>query len=295
MARPLRIQRPDLTYHVTARGNARGRIFVDDVDRCRFLEILAETAASHALMIHSYCQMENHYHLVFTTTRANLSTALRRQNGVYAQWWNRRHKRCGHVFQSRFFAQVVERDEYLLEACRYVVLNPVRANIVLRPEQWPWSNYRATIGLAPHPSFLNDGDLLAKFGSVGGEEVDSTRRAFRSFVEAALLPASRSQSQSLLRRGPVVGSRRYATLLLRGDDHSTEIPSKECRQARPTLTALFRGAVRLRQRREAMATAYIAHEYSMRQIAGFLGLHYTTVSRAIREVRQVPDRAKTDK
>ncbi len=143
MARPLRIQRPNLTYHITSRGNNRARLFLDDVDRIRFLEILEDTVTSFALLVHSYCEMDNHYHLVVTTPRGNVSRAMRHQNGVYAQWWNRRHKRCGHAFQGPFNAQVVECDEYLLEVCRYVALNPVRANMVRRPEKWPWSSYRA--------------------------------------------------------------------------------------------------------------------------------------------------------
>jgi putative transposase len=125
MARPLRIEFPGALYHVTARGNARQDIFLDDEDRQRFLGVLARGVSRFHLLLHAYCLMENHFHLVVETPEANLSKAMRQLNGVYTQAFNRRHKRVGHVLQGRFKAIVVDRDSYLLELCRYVVLNPV--------------------------------------------------------------------------------------------------------------------------------------------------------------------------
>src|SRR3954466_1537135 len=130
MARSLRIQCAGLTYHVTARGVRRLHIYLDDVDRRQFLVILAAVVERYDLRCHAYCEMSNHYHLALTTREANLSRAMQQLNGDYAQWWNWRHERVGHVFQGRFNAQVVQDGRYLANVCRYIVLNPVRAGIV---------------------------------------------------------------------------------------------------------------------------------------------------------------------
>ena len=155
MARALRIQAAGLTYHVTARGTGRMSIYRDDVDRRRFLALLASLSREHGLACHAYCLMSNHYHLVLTTSQANLSTTMRQLNGIYAQKWNARHAHVGHVFQGRYVAQLVQDGQYFLTVCRYVALNPVRAGLVVTPDRWPWSSFGATAGLCPAPRFLS--------------------------------------------------------------------------------------------------------------------------------------------
>ncbi len=135
MARPLRIEYPGALYHITARGNAREPIFKDDTDRRAFLEILGNVIERHQWRCHAYCLMGNHYHLLIETPKANLSPGMRQLNGIYTQAFNRRHARVGHVLQGRFKAILVDKDSYLLELCRYIVLNPVRANMVKLPKQ----------------------------------------------------------------------------------------------------------------------------------------------------------------
>ena len=134
MARPLRIQFPGATYHVTSRGNAQQAIFLDDDDRHTFLSVLERVVSRFRIVVHAYCLMDNHFHLLVETPEANLSKAVRHLNGVYTQTFNRRRARVGHVLQGRFKAIVVDRDSYLLELCRYVVLNPVRARITRKPD-----------------------------------------------------------------------------------------------------------------------------------------------------------------
>ena len=129
MARPLRIEFPSALYHVTSRGDRREPIFEDDEDRRKFLRVLAETVDRFNWICHAYCLMTNHYHLVVETPEANLSKGMRQLNGVYTQASNRRHRRTGHLFQGRFKAILVDKDSYLLELTRYVVLNPVRAKM----------------------------------------------------------------------------------------------------------------------------------------------------------------------
>ena len=141
--RPLRRDLGDGIYHVTARSVARTDLFADDLDRVTFVRLLAGTAARHGWGCEAFCLMGTHYHLILATSCARLSRGLHRLNGVYAQGFNRRHRRSGHLFGSRFSSWLVESDDHLREACRYVLLNPVRAGLCARPEDWPWSGSRS--------------------------------------------------------------------------------------------------------------------------------------------------------
>lgn len=147
-----------------SRGNGRMHIFHDDEDYRRFVYLLGDVVEEFDIECWNYCLMPNHYHATLRPTQANLSNAIRRLNSVYGQWWNRRHGRVGHVFQGRFKDQVVDRDGYLLTLSRYVVTNPVRGRLVERPEDWPWSSYRATAGLSEAPAFLAVSSTLRLFG-----------------------------------------------------------------------------------------------------------------------------------
>src|SRR5436853_5298437 len=140
MARPLRLEYPGALYHVTARGNAKSDIYLDDGDRRIFERILGTTVTRHRWLLHAFCLMGNHYHLLLETPLPNLSKGMHRLNGSYSQCFNRRHQRVGHVLQGRFTALLVERESYLLELARYVPLNPVRAGFVSSPADWQWSS-----------------------------------------------------------------------------------------------------------------------------------------------------------
>ena len=135
MSRPLRLEIAGGLYHVTSRGDRREDIYHDDTDRLTWLAILAQTCERFNWQIHAWCQMNNHYHLIVETVEGNLSAGMRQLNGVYTQTVNRRHHRSGHVFQGRYKGILVERDSYLLELSRYVVLNPVRAGMVKHTKQ----------------------------------------------------------------------------------------------------------------------------------------------------------------
>jgi REP element-mobilizing transposase RayT len=143
-----------------SRGDRKEAIYLDDWDRQLFLEVTALAVQRYDLCILSYCLMRNHYHFVLQTREPNLSRAMRHINGVYTQKYNRRHDTCGHVFQGRFTAHLIAKDAYLMEACRYVELNPVRAQLVQSADEWQWSSYRARTGLAPCPSWLGEADFL---------------------------------------------------------------------------------------------------------------------------------------
>jgi putative transposase len=132
---------PDGTYHVTSRGNGGQRIVLDDEDRRTWIETFGQVTLRFGWIVHAYCLLDNHFHIVVATTIENLSRAMQRLNGDYAQGFNRRHGRTGHLFQGRYHAKVIESDEYLEEACRYVVLNPVRAGLCAGEGDWPWARF----------------------------------------------------------------------------------------------------------------------------------------------------------
>ena len=182
MARPLRLEFPGAVYHVTSRGNARQRIFFGDADRELFLDTLAHVISRYGWLCHAYCLMDNHYHLLVETPRANLSLGMRQLNGIYTQTFNRRHHRAGHLFQGRFKAILVEKESYLLELCRYIVLNPVRVKSTVAAQAWKWSSYRATAGLSAAPELLTTDWLLGQFG---GSRATAQQR-YREFVKEGL-------------------------------------------------------------------------------------------------------------
>lgn len=160
-----------------ARGNGRMAIFLDDRDYREIIHLFGEIGERYGLQCWNYCVMPNHYHLTVQPSRANLSEAIQYLNGEYAKWWNKRHNLVGHAFQGRFKDQIVGEESYLLTLSRYVVMNPVRAGLVARPEDWLWSSYRATIGDCPPPSFLAISKTLSLFGQ--GPENELQERFIR--------------------------------------------------------------------------------------------------------------------
>jgi REP element-mobilizing transposase RayT len=181
MGRPLRVEDPSCAYHVTARGNDGRDVYLDAVDRRMFLSLLGRATLEHRWTVLGYCLMTNHYHLLLEIPRGGLSAGMRELNGGYSRWANRRHARSGHLFRNRFGAARIDRDSHLLEACRYVVLNPVRAGLCPTPRTWRWSSYRACAGLEPAPRFLALATLLQLFGA----DLRRAQASFRSFVDDA--------------------------------------------------------------------------------------------------------------
>ena len=172
MARPLRIEFPGALYHVTSRGDGRDDIYFEDQDRELWLNVLDLVCGRYNWIIHAYCQMGNHYHLLIETPDGNLARGMRQLNGVYTQRFNQAHNRVGHVFQGRYKAIIVQKDAYLLELSRYIVLNPVRAHMVRTARDWAWCNYRATAGMASAPKWL-DTDRLCRTQARGADFIPS--------------------------------------------------------------------------------------------------------------------------
>jgi len=279
MTRPLRVEFEGAVYHVTSRGNAGNDIYLADADRMLFLKILTDTVERYHWQCHAYCLMSNHYHLLIETPEANLSRGMRHLNGVYTQCFNRTHRRMGHIFQGRFKAVLMEKESHLLESARYIVLNPVRAEIVKHPRDWKWSSYRATAGETSPPAFLALDWLLAQF--------DTRRRqaflAYRRFVkEGKGIPLWDG-----LKGGVLLGSDTFVEQMrprLRQLD-SQEISRTERLLGHPSLEQLFDGIEDDHQLRDQrIHEAFRLHGYTLFQLQERLGLHYSTISRIAKRV-----------
>lgn len=275
MARPLRIEFPGALYHVTSRGDRREVIFADDEDRLIFLDTLAEVVQRFHWLCHAYCLMGNHYHLVIETPEGNLSKGMRQLNGVFTQATNRRHQRSGHLFQGRFKAILVDGDSYLLELARYVVLNPVRAQIVRQPEDWPWSSYRATLGQVASPRWLATDSLLSQFG----RRRSRARQRYQGFVLDGI---GKGSIWSALRQQIYLGDDGFVKRMqdqgeVRGDVLS--IPKRQRRAPPPSLAQIDAAST---DRNSAIVAAYATGAYSYREIAAFYKLHLATVGRIVR-------------
>jgi putative transposase len=280
MARPLRIEFAGAVYHVTSRGNARADIFEADSDRETFLRILGVVVKRFNWLCHAYCLMNNHYHLLIETPEGNLSAGMRQLNGVYTQAFNRAHRRDGHVFKGRFAAILVEKESHLLELCRYVVLNPVRAGMVDRPEQYRWSSYLSTLGKAAKPALLTTRWLLGNFSNTLAE----SRRRYRQFVTAGMddieSPWGKLSGQILL---GTEGFVQRVKELLGAKVDIPEIPRRQRHVGRPALADLFPpGALMQKQLRNRLVRlAHGTYGYTMKELSRALGVHYTTISKVI--------------
>ena len=215
----MRIEFPGAVYHITSRGNERRDIFRDDDDRRQFLELLGEVVRRFGWIVTAYTLMTNHFHLAIETPTPTLSRGMQWLNGSYAAWFNRRHKRWGHLLGDRFHAFLVEKESYYLELLRYVVLNPVRARMVERPEQYAWSSYRATAGYEAAPAWLKVGEIAALFG-----EAEDWRENYKAYVEETLTSEERLfdkvERQIYLGTEEWVASmRKIVESKLRSDDH----------------------------------------------------------------------------
>jgi hypothetical protein len=220
--------------------------------------------------------MDNHIHLLIDTPQPNLSRGMRQLNGVYTQRFNRRHSRVGHLFQGRFQAILVEKDGYLLELARYIVLNPVRAKIVKTPERYPWSSYRPMLGVAPVPPALAIEWVLEQFARTRA----TARRRYAKFVHDGIgVPGPWDEIKGQVLLGSEAFIERLAPQLQ--GCSTAEIPKRQRVVHRPSLKAFLAGSDSRMARNKAMAQAYLTHGYTLTEIGRAVGLHYATISRII--------------
>jgi putative transposase len=233
MARPLRIELAGGLYHVMSRGNERRAIVRDDADRQRRLDWLERTVETYGWRLHAFVLMTNHEHLFLETPEPNLSAGMHLLNGSYTGYFNFRHRRAGHLFQGRFKAHLIEKEGYYLEISRYIHLNPVRAKMVQRPEEWPWSSYAGYQRARAERDWVSYERVLAEFGG----EAREARRQYARFVRAGLDDPPRSPWATAL-GGLIVGSERFAMRirrLLEGRRLDADVPQLGRVRPRPTL------------------------------------------------------------
>ncbi len=291
MARPLRLEFAHALYHVTSRGDRREDIYLDDADREAWLAVLGQVCKRFNWTVHAYCLMSNHYHLLVETPDANLSAGMRQLNGVYTQLVNRRHGRVGHVYQGRFKAIVVQKDAYLMELARYVVLNPVRAGVVGDAGDWPWSSYAAMMAPAgkARADWLTVDKLLVFFASQGqSADRERAQQRYADHVRAGVgLPPIWDELKAQI----FLGSDAFVdklTAWAQGESAQAmtrtsrlEIPQAQ-RRSRPKPLASYEKDCHP-DRNAAVVAAYASGGYTMGQLATHFGLHYTSVSRIIKD------------
>ncbi len=287
MARPLRIEFPGAIYHVTSRGNAHQAIFEDDADRLEFFAVLTGAVERYGWLCHAYCLMDNHYHLMVETPDGNLARGMARLNGLYTQRFNRHHQRIGHLFQGRYKAILVERESYLLELCRYLVLNPVRAGLVRRAAAYRWSSYRATAGDEPAPRFLTTDWVLSQFATRRRQ----ARERYAAFVAEG---AARSSPWAALQGQALLGGAGFVRSLrphLEEAAGLSEVPRAQRTLGRPALARGLgaKAGLAKAERNRRIAEAHLRHGYTLTEIGRYVGLHYTTVSRIVTAAESNPE------
>ncbi len=276
MARPLRIEYPGALYHITSRGDGRKNIYLSSIDKTNFLQILGDTCRKYGWYCHSYCLMSNHYHLLIETPLGNLSQGMRHLNGVYTQRFNRFHSRVGHVFQGRFKAILVEKENYLLELARYIVLNPVRAKMVSHVGDWKWSSYLATIGESQLPSWLTTDWLLSCFNT----DRNSSLQYYKKFIQGGINASSPWNS---LTNQIYLGSKEFVKEVMQRIDSANdlnEIPKIQYSEPR-THKTLEEYKIECGTRDEVIILAYSSGGYTMKEIGDYFNLHYSRISKIV--------------
>jgi putative transposase len=270
MSRPLRLQYEGAVYHLTSRGNARQKVFLDDTDRKKFLDVLSEVVSRYQWLCHAYCLMDNHYHLLVETPKGNLSLGMRQLNGIYTQAFNRSHRRVGHLFQGRYKAILVQKESHLLELCRYVVLNPLRVKVRDRVDQWKWSSFKATAGLDRVPEYLTVDWILSQFGNKRGK----AQARYAAFVREGLesRPWDKVQGQIYL------GDEEFLERHTKGMEELKEVPRAQRQRIKPSLAHVLKSGD------QGIMEAYREHGYTMKQVTEHLGVHYATISRRLRRL-----------
>lgn len=287
MARPLRIVYPGAFYHITSRGNEQKNVFKSQMDREKFLEYLESATERYGAVIHAYCLLSNHYHLLLETPTGNLSQIMRHINGAYTTYFNVKRKRAGHLFQGRFKAFLVEFNEYAQELSRYIHLNPVRAGMVERPEAYRWSSYQSYIGQSPAPKWLQMGAVLEYFGTLETE----SKKKYRDFVEDLLGKEYDSPLQNAFGTS-VLGTPGFVEMIT--TTHLAEkvlarsVPEIRQFKAFPEPSEILKAAARVMKGNEKLARQigmYLCHKYSgkkLREIGELFGVGETAIAEARR-------------
>jgi len=287
MARPLRIEYPGAFYHVTSRGDEQKDVFKNQRDREKFLAYLESATERYGAVVHAYCLMSNHYHLLLETPAGNLSQIMRHINGAYTTYFNIKRKRSGHLFQGRYKAILVEFDEYALELSRYIHLNPVRVGMVARPEEYRWSSYNNFIGQGSAPTWLKLETILDYFGKKKKEAM----KKYRSFVEDLLGKEYDSPSQNTFGTA-VLGTAEFIEMVT--SEHLSKkaidraVPGIRQFKTSPEPEEIMKAVAAVMGENEKLARQvgmYLCHKYSgkkLREIGNLFGVGETAIAEARR-------------
>ena len=228
--------------------------------------------------------MKNHYHLLVETPEGNISRGMRYINGVYTQYFNKKNERVGHLFQGRYKSIVVDKESYLLELIRYIVLNPLRAKIVKDQEKYEWSSYQSIVGLSKRPEYLYTDFVLSQFSNEKKKAIEF----FKRFVADGI--GGEDPEKSLVGE-LILGNRKFINNLkniLKSKRDQKEIPRMQRYADEKSLDEIFKMEVKERiQRDKLIYKSYIEYGYTMKEVSEYLGVHYSTVSKAIKRVENL--------
>lgn len=297
MARPLRLEFEGAFYHITSRGNLRDRIFFDDKDREKFLDILRRTKERYGYILHAYALMENHYHLFLETPKANISQIMQNINTSYTVYINKRHKRFGHLFQGRFKGIIVDKETYLIVLSRYIHLNPVRARMVKDPEDYRWTSYREYIGAYKEKeSIVDTAETLSYFSKTK----TAAMKAYGDFVKEGT--GERNNPLEDVETGVLLGSKIFIAkirVMLQRRKPDEEIPQlKKLREIIPVDKVvkvcckyygkkeeeLLKKGKGKEERQTAIYVSKIMSNTKNREIGRYFGIKGSTVSETLKRV-----------
>jgi len=298
MARPLRITFPGAFYHVTSRGNEGRTVFKSRRDREKFVEYLESASHRYKAVIHAYCLMDNHYHLLVETPLGNLPQIMHHINGAYTTYFNVKRKRSGHLFQGRYKAILVAIDEYAKELSRYIHLNPVRAKLVEIPEKYDWSSYKFYIGKQKSPKWLYRNFILSYFGT----DISNAQKGYQRFVNAL----ANAQHENLLEQvvsSTLLGSAEFIALIK--DTHLAEIkpdnnvPALKELTERASMGDIFDAVESVAGEEQSLARdikLYLCRRYTaekLKDIGKHFGIGESGVSKAYRRIlEKIPEDTK---
>lgn len=283
MSRPLRIQYAGALYHITSRGNNRKKIFLSRNDYQNFLIILSDVTKRYNWVCYAYCLMPNHYHLLIKTLDPNLAIGMRQLNGKYTQSFNVKHKKVGHLFQGRYKSILVQDERYLYQLIRYIVLNPLKANLVKLLNLWPWSSHKEMIGAGEASKYFSKKQALLLFD----KDPEQAKNVYIEHIKAKI---SNEKAWEDLKGGLVLGSYEFLDSIkrfLKEKSEVIEIPKRERFANRPGLRELFdEDKLTKKQRNEVVYLAYIEYGYTLTEIGRHLDMHYTSVSKIVRKMEK---------
>ena len=281
MARAPRVTYKGATHHVMSRANDKRQLFMDDDDRFAFLELMSVAKEQYDVEWEMFVLMNTHFHAKVRTPHGNISDAMQFVLGCFAESWNRRHGRRGHLLEGRFKSPLIEDGRYAFTVVRYIALNPVQAGYVEHVSQWRWSSHRALAGLETPPTFL-EVDWLQNY--FDGPTLRDCQGQYRRFIDA-----SENEPIELCDR-VATGSERFASNvreLIGRTMHRVSVPRSYRALARPPLGALFVDlGDDLERRNHMVLRAQVVYGYKQSEIARTLGVHPNTISKITRRIRR---------